>query len=189
MSVEERIAKSNEKMDEIKDKFRASAERTKEVHKLKKEELEQNMEDLCDEIDNLNESFLDEESRKEIENINEALDEIGDEIIEDVNNKIDSVKGNHYAAQENRRIRREQTKSKLNTLALKLQMKREDHKAKVAEKKIEKDIKKVEKHIEDLLDYADSCGEFAISLIVEAEYSVMEAMAEAAELQEKYGEE
>ena len=189
MSIDERIEQSNQKMDEVKSKANASAERSKNAHKMNKQEIEDNMQVICDEIDDLNEALLDDEARKNVEAINESLDEIGDEIIKDVNDRIETIEGNHYAAQEDRRIRRERTKSKLDALGLKLQMNREAHKDKIANRKMEKDIKKTEKHIEELLDYADSCGEFAISLIIEAEYSVMEAMAEAAELEEKYGNE
>ena len=92
------------------------------------------------------------------------------------------------ADKENVRLAKELGESKIDALKLKAQMNVNAAKAKIAEKKEAVDKSKQERRIVDLLDYADNRQQLAYAAAQEAEFTTLEAAAEAADYIDKYGE-
>ena len=61
-------------------------------------------------------------------------------------------------------------------------------KEKIAQIKTEKEKSKQEQRIADLFDYAEDCRQLALAMALEAELTVLEAVAEIADCEEKYGD-
>ena len=150
MTYEERIAAAQAKMDELKEKMAAAAEKSKAARNLKKNEIET------------------------------AIELISDEISE-------AAEGDLNAAKENARLAKERKSSKLYALKLKAQMKSEEIKKKIAERRAEKDQAAMELYILQLLRYAECCQEQAFAAAVEANLVLLEAAEVAAEYIELYG--
>ena len=91
------------------------------------------------------------------------------------------------ADKENVRLAKELGESKINALKLKSQMNVNAAKAKIAEKKSRWQVQQ-ERRIVDLLDYADNRQQLAYAAAQEAEFTTLEAAAEAADYIDKYGE-
>ena len=213
MDFNERLDKTHAKMDELKAKVNQSAETSKKARELKKEEIMADMSDMDKAIDDfadkveatVNDSIsesgkaLDTFADKVESVVNKALDESGkaindfaDAVEDKVNSALDSasgsIEGDVVAASENARIASERRKSKLNSMRLKAQMNKEAAKERITAKKEAKDKASQEKRIVELLDYADSCQQLTLAMALETEAAVLEAAAEIADYNEKYGE-
>lgn len=92
--------------------------------------------------------------------------------------QVARAKGDVAAAEENARLLREQRDSKCNSVKLRAQMRVNDAKAKIADRREAIDKAAEEEWILDLLDYAESCYEMAYAWAMEAEYTLMEAAYE-----------
>lgn len=101
-----------------------------------------------------------------------------------IDDKIGTARGNVEALKENIRIADEKNKSKLSSTLLKAQMTIE---AKIQEMRDAKDKKNLEKYIDHKVDYVEDCFVTAVYLLGEAQLSMLEALAAAAEYEEKFG--
>lgn len=190
MDYNERLAKSQAKMDELKAKIEASSKRQKQARQLKKEELKESMAefekalvDFTDIVDEKVNNFVDES----VTNVQESIEEFPDVFDEVATDVDDSVKGSINAGKENARLAKERRQSKINSIKLQNQMNMEARKAKITAKKDAVDKAKMEARIKDLLDYADSCQIMALSWALEMETALLAASEEAAEYAEKFG--
>ena len=213
MDFNERLDKTHAKMDELKAKINQSVETSKKARELKKEEIMADMSDMDKAIDNfadkveatVNDSIsesdkaLDTFADKVESVVNKALDESGkaiNDFADAVENKVnsaldsasDSIEGDVVAASENARLASERRESKLNSMRLKAQMNKEAAKDRITAKKEAKDKASQEKRIVELLDYADSCQQLTLAMALETEAAVLEAAAEIADYNEKYGD-
>ena len=112
----------------------------------------------------------------------QASKELGKEVIDD---KIGTLKGDVEALKENIRLADEKNKSKLSSTLLKAQMTIE---AKIQDMRDARDKKKLETFIEHKADYVEDCFVTAVYLLEEAQLSMLEALAAAAEYEEKFPE-
>lgn len=165
MTMKERLAQSQAKMDELKDRVAKASDKAKAARQMRREEIEAEM--------------------AEIDKAIEELDKAIDAQIED---DIATFEGDIAAAETNRAIAKERRESKKNTALLKAQMRVNAAKDRIAEKKAERDRNAHEKRIANLLDYADRCQETAIAYALEAEANIFAAASETADYLEKYGE-
>lgn len=92
--------------------------------------------------------------------------------------QVARAKGDIATAEENVRLTREERARKRDALQLRAQMKVNNAKEKVAERKEARDKAAQEAWILDLLDYADNCYGMAHTWALEAEYTLMEAAYE-----------
>ncbi|MCR4675881.1 MAG: hypothetical protein K5634_01465 [Sphaerochaetaceae bacterium] len=187
MGLKERLSDSQKKMDEMKAKINAASEKAKEARNMKKEELEESIKYVNGEIDAFNE-LVDEAFDMKLAETEKKLSDIDSNLDFLVKDTAKTVKGNVEAGKENARLAGESLSRSLNTLKLKASMNVNAAKAKLQEKKTEKDMAKAEDHISDLLDYADRCQEMAVAMALESELTFLEAAAEMADYLEKYGE-
>ncbi|MBQ9511227.1 MAG: hypothetical protein IJR55_06000 [Clostridia bacterium] len=187
MDFKERLALTQQKMDELNKKISEAADTAKKAHQMKKEELKADIEQLDREIDMLDKA-VDKQIDEDIEKANEFLDKTEKSVAEEIDTEADIMQGDLNAAKENFRLVKERGQSKLNSALLKMQMSINAAKAKLNEKKTERDKAKQEQHIADLLVYAESCQQMALAMALEAELTILEATAEAEDYVEKYGE-
>ncbi|MCR4611696.1 MAG: hypothetical protein K5644_07340 [Lachnospiraceae bacterium] len=191
MDFNERLAQTQAKMDELKANINKTAEDSKEARNLKKEEIMSKMSDVdkaiekfADDVEDVVNTVLDESG--------EIIEDFADNVEEGVNNTLDSasesISGTANAASENARIAKEKRDSKLNSLRLQLQMNKEAMQDKITAKKEAKDKASQEKRIIELLDYADKCQDATLAMALETEAAVLEAAAEIADYNEKYGD-
>lgn len=191
MNFKEKLAMSKEKTEELKAKIAASAENAKKAHEAKKDEIKSNIDELNAEIDEFEKEFDDEleaGASLAIEEAGKALNKLGNELNEQAELDANAVEGGITAAKENARIARERAQSKLNTARLKAQMRVNAAKEKIAQIKTEKEKSKQEQRIAGLFDYAEDCRQLALAMALEAELTVLEAVAEIADYEEKYGD-
>lgn len=142
-------------------------------------------------------------SRKEkLEDLKENINDIGDKIKDsaetleikgmykkdEIDEKIKETRGNVEAAKENARMVQERGKSKISSELLKMQMKVEEAKDKLAQKKEAKDEEKLEKYIDDTIEYAQDCVAMSVLAAKEAKLAFLEALDAELEYEEKYGE-
>ena len=142
-------------------------------------------------------------SRKEkLEDLKENINDIGDKIKDsaetleikgmykkdEIDEKIKETRGNVEAAKENARMVQERGKSKISSELLKMQMKVEEAKDKLAQKKEAKDKEKLEKYIDDTIEYAQDCVAMSVLAAKEAKLAFLEALDAELEYEEKYGE-
>lgn len=123
------------------------------------------------------------ELNKKAESLKEdakAARDLGKEVIDD---KIGTMQGNVEALKENIRLADEKNKSKLSSTLLKAQMTVE---TKIQEMKNAKDKKDLEKYIDHRVDYIEDCFVTAAYLIENAQLAMLEAIAAAAEYDEKF---
>ncbi len=191
MDYNERLAKSQAKMDELKAKIEASSQRQKQARQLKKEEIKESMSEFdkalvefTDIVDAKVNGFVDES----VNNIQDSFDELPNTIEAFADDVDNSVQGDINAGKENARIAKERREGKINSLKLQKQMNMEARKAKITAKKDAIDKANMEARIEDLLDYADSCQVMALSWALEMETALLAASEQAAEYAEKFGE-
>ena len=165
MTMKERLAQSQAKMDEMKARVAKASEKAKNARQMRREEIE-----------------------AEMVEIDRAIEELDHQIDAQIADDIATFEGDIAAEETNRAIARERRESKKNTALLKAQMRVNAAKERVAEKKAAKERDAQEKRIADLLDYADRCQETAIAYALEAEANIFAAARETAEYIEKYGE-
>ncbi|MBP0974398.1 MAG: hypothetical protein J5851_10875 [Oscillospiraceae bacterium] len=158
MTYKERIAAAQAKMDAFKAKMASAREKAKAASALKKDEVAA------------------------------AFDSINTEIGEFEDKLAETKAGNKAAAEENARLAKERHDSKVYARKLRAQMRSESIKEKIAARRAAKDQAAMERYILSLISYAEACQEVAFSAAVEAELSLLEAAAVAAEYIEKYGE-
>ena len=191
MDFNERLEKSHARMDELKAKISASGDKAKKARELKKEEIKA---DLA-EVDKAIEKFADDVEasvNKGLDASGKAINDFADDVEKNVNaavkNAEDTVEGGINATTENVRMADERREQKINSARLKAQMNKEAKQAKITAKKeaISKELQ--EQRIVELLDYAESCQELTLAMALETEAAVLEAAAEIADYNEKYGE-
>jgi len=102
--------------------------------------------------------------------------------------RIETLKGDINANSENARLAAERSKGKFNSALLKAQMTVESAKQAIADAKEAHDKAQQEARISDLLDYADQCETLAMMLIAESNLALLEAAAEVVKYDEKYNQ-
>lgn len=187
MDYKTRIAEAQAKMDELKVKIGAAADNAKAAYQMNKEEIEANIAELDTKLDTLS-AAIDAQIENDIEDANAAADLIDEAVTQQINDGIATAEGYMNAARENIRLAKERRDSKINSLKLRVQMNVNAAKAKITEKQEAHDKTKQEQRIINLLDYADNCQQLAYAMALEAELTILEAAAEAADYVEKYGE-
>ena len=176
MTYEERIAAAQAKMESFKAKMAAAAEKAKAAHTMKKEEINAAIAEINADLDELDEAIAEE------------FDEYNAAVNAQIDDQLATVEGDLAAAEENSRLAKERRNSKIFAIKLKAQMKAEALKEKIADKKAEREKAEMEDYILDLLDYAQYCQQIAFAAAVEADLTLLDAAAAAAEYVEKYGE-
>ncbi len=191
MDFNERLEKSHARMDELKAKIAASGEKAKKARELKKEEIKADMA----EVDKALEKFADEVEASVNQSLDvsgKALNQFADDVEDGVNKAMkgaeDSVEGGINAVTANAVLADERREQKINSLRLQAQMNKEARQEKVTAKKDAVNKEMQERRIVELLDYAESCQELTLAMALETEAAVLEAAAEIAEYNEKYGE-
>ena len=215
MTFEERLAQSQAKLEELKEKINKSIDSAKATYQTDKKEAMIKLAKMNAAIEDFGRDveaqvYCDVTAmQKEIEADNAAMNKA----MEDINNKIDAkvdadmkkydekaeklqakiddglatADGNLNASIENNRLAKERYNSKLNATRLKVQMHQEEVKNRIESKKTELDKAAQEELIMDLLDYADDCQMVAYSYAMEAELATMDACDEIADYEAKYG--
>lgn len=198
MSYEERIAAAQAKMDAFKEKMAATAEKAKAAHAMKKEEIAAVIDEINADLDDLDAALAEDYAE-----FDAAVDKLDAAVAEDyakydaavaeaadayTADRAATIEGNINAAEENLRLAKERRDSKIYALKLKAQMKAEALKQKIADRRAEKDKAAMEAYILDLLDYAEACQQVAFAAAIEADITLLEAAAVAAEYNEKFGE-
>ena len=215
MNFEERLAQSQAKLDELKEKINNSIDSAKDAYQVDKKEamiklakMNAAIEDFgrdveaqvyCDVTSMQNEVKADTEAiNKAMEDINDKIDakiadsakkydDAAEKLMAKVDDSLATAEGNVNAAEENSRLAKERYNSKLNATRLKVQMHQEEVKNRIESKKTELDKAAQEELIMDLLDYADDCQMVAYSYAMEAELATMDACDEIADYEAKYG--
>ena len=215
MNFEERLAQSQAKLDELKEKINNSIDSAKAAYQVDKKEamiklakMNAAIEDFgrdveaqvyCDVTSMQNEVKADTEAiNKAMEDINDKIDakiadnarkydDAAEKLMAKVDDSLATAEGNVNAAEENSRLAKERYNSKLNATRLKVQMHQEEVKNRIESKKTELDKAAQEELIMDLLDYADDCHMVAYSYAMEAELATMDACDEIADYEAKYG--
>ena len=215
MNFEERLAQSQAKLEELKEKINKSIDSAKDAYQVDKKEamiklakMNAAIEDFgrdveaqvyCDVTSMQNEVKADTEAiNKAMEDINDKIDakiadsakkydDAAEKLMAKVDDSLATAEGNVNAAEENSRLAKERYNSKLNATRLKVQMHQEEVKNRIESKKTELDKAAQEELIMDLLDYADDCQMVAYSYAMEAELAIMDACDEIADYEAKYG--
>ena len=107
MTYEERIAAAQAKMDSLKAKMAAAAEKAKAAHTLKKEEITAAIAQINADLDELDEAIIEEFSEYDAA-VNAQIDD-----------QIATVEGDIAAAEENLMLAKERRNSKIFALKLK----------------------------------------------------------------------
>ena len=202
MDFNERLNKSQAKMDELKDRINQSSERHKNARALKKEEIrsdmasvDQSINDFADRVEEIVNNSLDKSDKaindfadKTEAAVNKSVDATGQAVNDFADAVEENVNGNVAAAEERARIAKEKRDQKLNSARLQAQMNKEAKQEKITAKKEAIDKASQERRIVELLDYADSCQDLTLAMALETEAAVLEAAAEIADYNEKYGE-
>ena len=211
MNFEERLAKTQAKMEELKARINESLDASKADREGKRSETLDKINAFVSDPDAFNKMFnkVDEKLAVMIDNgidkagdavdgldgkIDEAIKDGAEKYDEDANklqakvdDALETTEGDYYAAQENVRIAQDEYKAKLNSTRIEMQMRLEEAKAKIEEKKESVDKAVQEDLIADLLDYADDCQALAYSYTMEAELAIMDACDLIDEYEAKYG--
>ena len=194
MNFEERLAQSQAKLDELKEKINNSIDSAKAAYQVDKKEAMIKLAKMNAAIEDFGRDveaqvYCDVPSmQKEVEADTAAISKAMDEINDKIDAKIaDSARKYDDAAEENSRLAKERYNSKLNATRLKVQMHQEEVKNRIESKKTELDKAAQEELIMDLLDYADDCQMVAYSYAMEAELAIMDACDEIADYEAKYG--
>lgn len=165
MTYEERIAAAQKKTELFKTKMSAVSEKAKAARALRKEEIDNAIDAINDDLDELDAAFAKDFAEAEA-----------------------GVKGDIAAVKENIRLAKDRKDSKIYAFKLKMQMKADAIKSKTAERREENDKIAIENYILDLIDYAEACEQVAFAAAIEADLALLEAAVVAAEYVEKYGE-
>ena len=143
-----------------------------------------------------------EEMKAKISELNEKIKGLGDkakdtvdtaiivgmEAKDKVNDAIKETKGNVNALKENYSIFSKRVKGKASSELLKAQMNFDKAKAEMEARKEIHDKEKLEKYIEDMIEYAETCVILSALAAEEAKLAGLEAMEAQKEYDEKYGE-
>ena len=215
MNFEERLAQSQAKLEELKEKINKSIDSAKDAYQVDKKEAMLKLAKMNAAIEDFGKDVeaqvycdvtsMKREAEADAAAISNAMNEINDKIdakiadsakkyddaAENLMAKVDdslaTAEGNVNAAEENSRLAKERYNSKLNATRLKVQMHQEEVKNRIESKKTELDKAAQEELIMDLLDYADDCQMVAYSYAMEAELAIMDACDEIADYEAKYG--
>ena len=215
MNFEERLAQSQAKLEELKEKINKSIDSAKDAYQVDKKEamiklakMNAAIEDFGKDVEAqvyCDVTSMKKEAEADAAAISNAMNEINDKIdaridadmkkydekAEKLQAKVDdslaTADGNLNATIENNRLAKERYNSKLNATRLKVQMHQKEVKNRIESKKTELDKAAQEELIMDLLDYADDCQMVAYSYAMEAELAIMDACDEIADYEAKYG--
>jgi hypothetical protein len=215
MNFEERLAQSQAKLEELKEKINKSIDSAKDAYQVDKKEAMLKLAKMNAAIEDFGKDVeaqvycdvtsMKREAEADAAAISNAMNEINDKIdakidadmkkydekAEKLQAKVDdslaTADGNLNATIENNRLAKERYNSKLNATRLKVQMHQEEVKNRIESKKTELDKAAQEELIMDLLDYADDCQMVAYAYAMEAELAIMDACDEIADYEAKYG--
>lgn len=112
----------------------------------------------------------------------EAYEKAATKVMDAVDDGVESADSSFYAAQEAARMAVDQGQSKIYSGLLQAQMRIEDAKAMIAEKKKAAEQAEKEALIADMLSYAENCQKLAYEYVKEAD----KAMQEARDMIEKF---
>lgn len=123
---------------------------------------------------------------------------VGMESMDVIDKKLQDAKGNLAASQENYRLLSERGKSKLSSELIRAQMnfaetkknvetKKSEIQKGIADKKYNHSKEEMEKAIEDILDYANTCAALAEMATEEAEIAYLEALEAQIAYDEQFG--
>ena len=164
MNFEERLAQSQAKLDELKEKINNSIDSSKAAYQVDKKE-----------------------AMIKLAKMNAAIEDFGRDVEAQVYCDVTSMQNEVKADTEAINKAMEDINDKIDATRLKVQMHREEVKNRIETKKTELDKAAQEELIMDLLDYADDCQMVAYSYAMEAELAIMDACDEIADYEAKYG--
>lgn len=164
MNIEERLAQSQAKLDELKEKINNSIDSAKAAYQVDKKE-----------------------AMIKLAKMNAAIEDFGRDVEAQVYCDVTSMQNEVKADTEAINKAMEDINDKIDATRLKVQMHREEVKNRIETKKTELDKAAQEELIMDLLDYADDCQMVAYSYAMEAELAIMDACDEIADYEAKYG--
>ncbi len=227
MNFDERLARTQAKLEEVKAKINTSMDSAKKANELKKNEVIVKLAKMDAAISDFNKDVeaqvlcdvtdMKNEVKSDLNAIDEAMDQADDKVaaafekagakIDAAADKIDAaadkfdaemdaridddaatIEGDINAAEENFRLAKERYEGKLNSTRLKVQMHKEEAKARIEASKAEFSKAAQEERILNLLDYADDCQMIALAYAMEAELAVLDACDEIEDYEAKYGE-
>ena len=164
MNIEERLAQSQAKLDELKEKINNSIDSAKAAYQVDKKE-----------------------AMIKLAKMNAAIEDFGRDVEAQVYCDVTSMQNEVKADTEAINKAMEDINDKIDATRLKVQMHREEVKNRIETKKTELDKAAQEELIMDLLDYADDCQMVAYLYAMEAELAIMDACDEIADYEAKYG--
>ena len=164
MNFEERLAQSQAKLEELKEKINKSIDSAKATYQTDKKE-----------------------AMIKLAKMNAAIEDFGRDVEAQVYCDVTSMQNEVKADTEAINKAMEDINDKIDATRLKVQMHREEVKNRIETKKTELDKAAQEELIMDLLDYADDCQMVAYSYAMEAELAIMDACDEIADYEAKYG--
>ena len=146
---------------------------------MNKEEMNTKMSELNQKIKSLSEKAKDSVDTAVI---------VGLEAKDKVNSALKETKGSVNALKENYRIFSERAKGKASAELLKARLNFDSAKAEMEARKEIRDKEKLEKYIDDMVEYAESCVILSALALEEAKLAKLEAIEAQTEYDEKYGE-
>ena len=189
MSFEERLAQTQAKLQELKEKFNEFASDPDAIDKKLgaiDEKLAtmivEGMDKTAEAVDGLD-GKIDNDIKEGAANYDAAAAKVQAA----VDNALETADGDYYAAKENVRMTKEQYEGYLNSDLIQTQMNLEAVKTKIEKKKDAVDKAAMEELINDLLDYADGCQAMALAYTDEAMAAVKDASDRIDQYDAKYG--
>lgn len=189
MSFEERLAQTQAKLQELKEKFNEFASDPDAIDKKLgaiDEKLAtmivEGMDKTAEAVDGLD-GKIDNDIKEGAANYDAAAAKVQAA----VDNALETADGDYYAAKENVRMTKEQYEGYLNSDLIQTQMNLEAVKTKIEKKKDAVDKAAMEELINDLLDYADGCQAMALAYTDEAMAAVKDASDLIDQYDAKYG--
>lgn len=189
MNFEERLAQTQAKMQELKEKFNEFASDPDAIDKKLgaiNEKLEtmivEGIDKAADAIDGLD-GKIDNAIKEGAENYDAAATKVQAA----VDDALETADGDYYAAKENIRMAKEDYDGYVNSDRIQMQMRLEAAKAKIDAKRDAVDKAVQEELINELLDYADDCQAMALAYTNEAMAAVKQASDLIDEYDAKYG--
>ena len=189
MSFEERLAQTQAKLQELKEKFNEFASDPDAIDKKLgaiDEKLAtmivEGMDKTAEAVDGLD-GKIDNAIKEGAANYDAATAKVQAA----VDNALETADGDYYAAKENVRMTKEQYEGYLNSDLIQTQMNLEAVKTKIEKKKDAVDKAAMEELINDLLDYADGCQAMALAYTDEAMAAVKDASDLIDQYDAKYG--
>ena len=180
MTKEERIAAKQAKIQAMKDKMAAAAEKAKNAHTMKKAEIDAAIDSIIADLDELDAIVASDYAEYEA-----AVDKQIDKQIDTLNAQIDdqyaTAAGEQAAAEENARLAKARRDRKINSLKLKAQMKAEVLKERIDDRRESAEEAEMDAYVLELMDYAECCQQMAFSAAVEADLILLEAASGCSE--------